>query len=83
VAEAYPDLKANQNFQDLQRALQELEEAIQNARRYYNAVVRDFNTRLKMFPDLIFANLFGFSERKFFELTEPGEAEAPKVSFTP
>ncbi|MBM4116646.1 LemA family protein [bacterium] len=83
LAEAYPDLKANQNFQDLQRALQELEEAIQNARRYYNAVVRDFNTRLKMFPDLIFANLFGFSERKFFELTEPGEAEAPKVSFTP
>jgi LemA protein len=83
VAEAYPDLKANQNFQDLQKALTELEEAIQNARRYYNAVVRDLNTRIQMFPDLLVASLFGFSERKFFELAEPGEAEAPKVSFTP
>jgi len=68
LAEAYPELKANQNFLDLQRQLGQIEEAIQNARRYYNATVRDYNTRLHSFPDLLFARIFGFRDRDFFEL---------------
>ena len=81
LAEAYPDLKANQSFQDLQVTLGKLEESIQQARRYYNAVVRDLNTRVHSFPDVLFAGLLGFRERKFFELSDPGEAEAPQVRF--
>ena len=81
LAEAYPDLKANQNFLDLQASLGQLEDAIQKARRYYNAVVRDFNTRVHSFPDVIFAGLLGFRERKFFELSDPGEANVPEVKF--
>ena len=81
LAEAYPDLKANQNFQDLQRSLETLESGIQDARRYYNAVVRDFNTRLQTIPDLFVARLAGFKERDYFELTDPAEAQAPKVQF--
>jgi LemA protein len=81
LAESYPDLKANQNFQQLQAALQELEEAIQNARRYYNAVVRDFNTRIHSIPDVFFARLLGFREKSFFELSDPGESAVPQVKF--
>lgn len=81
LAEAYPDLKANQNFQELQGALGQLEDAIQSARRYYNAVVRDFNTRVHSFPDVVLAGLLGFRERKFFELSNPGEAAVPEVKF--
>lgn len=81
LAESYPDLKASQNFQDLQRSLEGLETEIQNARRYYNAVVRDFNTRIQSFPDVLVARNFGFKERDFFELADAGEAEVPTVKF--
>jgi len=81
VAEAYPDLKANQNFIQLQDQLGEIEEAIQNARRYYNAVVRDFNTLVDSFPSLFIARLFGFTKRDFFEIEDATERANEKVSF--
>jgi len=81
VAESYPQLRANENFVALQRQLSELEEAIQNARRYYNAVVRDFNTACETFPGNIFAGAFGFQRRDFFGLDSPEERTPPKVSF--
>ncbi|OGF24646.1 MAG: hypothetical protein A2V63_03320 [Candidatus Eisenbacteria bacterium RBG_19FT_COMBO_70_11] len=81
LAEAYPDLKANQNFQELQRSLEALETEIQSARRYYNAVVRDFNTKIQSVPDVLVARMFGFKERDYFELTDPAEGQVPKVQF--
>ncbi|MGZ4787699.1 MAG: LemA family protein [Terriglobales bacterium] len=81
VAEAYPELKASEQFTGLQASLQEVENAIQNARRYYNAVVRDYNTRIQTFPGNIFAGMFGFQQRQFFELNAPAEREAPQVKF--
>lgn len=81
LAEAYPDLKANQNFQELQRSLEGLETEIQNARRYYNAVVRDFNTKIQSVPDVFVARMFGFKERDYFELSDPSEGQVPKVQF--
>jgi LemA protein len=79
LAEAYPDLKASESFLSLQRNLSEIEDHIQNARRYYNAVVRDSNTRIAQFPANLIAGLFGFQPREFFGLTDPGEGAAPKV----
>jgi LemA protein len=79
LAEAYPELKASARFLDLHRALVELEDDLQNARRYYNAVVRDLNTRIQSFPDLLVARPFGFEARAFFELDDRGEAAAPQV----
>ena len=81
LAEAYPDLKANTNFLELQQELSNTEDRIQRSRRFYNANVRDLNTRIQMFPSNIIANLFGFEEREFFEIEDPAEREAPKVSF--
>jgi len=81
VAEAYPQLKASEQFTGLQNSLQEVEDAIQNARRYYNAVVRDYNTKIQTFPGNMFAGMFGFQARQFFELTAPAEREAPQVKF--
>jgi LemA protein len=81
LAEAYPDLKANQNFQELQRSLESLETGIQNARRYYNAVVRDLNTRIQTVPSVFVARWFGFQEREFFELADAAEAQVPTVKF--
>jgi LemA protein len=81
LAEAYPDLKANQNFQELQRSLESLETGIQNARRYYNAVVRDLNTKIQSVPSVFVARLFGFEEREFFELADAAEAQVPTVKF--
>jgi LemA protein len=81
LAEAYPDLKANQNFQELQRSLAALESEIQNARRYYNAVVRDLNTKIQSVPSVVVARMFGFQEREFFELSDAAEAQVPKVQF--
>ncbi len=78
VAEAYPDLKANTNFQDLQRELVDTEDKIQASRRFYNAAVRDFNTKIKVFPTIIFAGMLGFSAREFFELEESERAVAEK-----
>ena len=80
VSENYPQLRANENFKDLQSTLNSLEDAIQNARRYYNAVVRDLNTKIDMFPSNIVANMFRFEHRQFFELAE-AERAAPKVQF--
>ena len=82
LAEAYPDLKANQNFLDLQDELSNIEEQIQLARRYYNAVVRDLNTKIETVPSNIIANMFHFEKKEYFELDEPEEREAPKVDFS-
>ena len=82
VSENYPQLKANENFLKLQSALSEIEETIQSARRYYNAVVRDFNTQLEIFPNNIFAGPLNFKERDFFQLDVPEtERKAPQVKF--
>ena len=70
LAESYPDLKASQSFAELQRALSEIEEALQLARRFYNAVVRDLNTACESFPSVIIANSFGFSKRQYFEIAD-------------
>lgn len=80
LSEAYPDLKAAGNFQDLQATLKELETAIQQARRYYNAVVRDYNTKIGQVPSNFIAKAFNFAARDFFEIDE-GEGEVPSVSF--
>jgi LemA protein len=61
--------------------LADLETEIQNARRYYNAVVRDFNTRIQSVPDVFIARAFGFTEREYFELVDPSEAAVPEVKF--
>ncbi|MDH5442380.1 MAG: LemA family protein [Candidatus Nomurabacteria bacterium] len=82
VAEAYPELKANENFQELQRELSDTENKIQAARRFYNANVRDFNTRAESFPSNIIAKMFKFIAREFFELNDaPEERENVKVDF--
>jgi LemA protein len=81
VAEAYPQLRASEQFQSLQASLEQLEDAIQNSRRYYNAVVRDFNTKIATFPSNIIAGMFGFHPRSFFELTEPTDRDVPAVKF--
>jgi len=80
LSEAYPQLRASENFSQLQATLGQIEDAIQNARRYYNAVVRDLNTRILQFPSNLVARTFGFKEREFFEI-DAGERAAPKVSF--
>jgi LemA protein len=82
LAEAYPQLRAVESFTQLQGSLQQIEEALQNARRYYNAVVRDFNTRIHQIPSNFVASLGGFKEREFFEITAAAEREAPRVSFS-
>jgi LemA protein len=75
VAEAYPDLKASQNFQDLQAQLTDTEDKIQASRRFYNGVVRDFNTKRTIFPTNIFANMLGFNkDKEFFEVDEAENA---------
>ncbi|HMK31722.1 MAG TPA: LemA family protein [Terriglobales bacterium] len=81
VAENYPQLRASEQFTSLQNSLQEVEDAIQNSRRYYNAVVRDYNTRLQSFPANMFANAFGFQTKQFFELSSPQEREPVQVKF--
>ena len=67
VAENYPQLQASQEFTQLQNSLNEIEDALQNARRYYNAVVRDLNTKIQSFPTNILAGMFGFQQKQFFE----------------
>jgi LemA protein len=79
LAEAYPDLKAAESFLSLQRSLTEIEDHIQNARRYYNAVVRDLNTRIAQFPANLVAGIMGFAPREFFELSDEAEAATPSV----
>lgn len=81
VAEAYPQLRANENFMSLQNSLSQIESDIQNSRRYYNAVVRDYNTRIQSFPANMIAGSMGFQPRQFFELEAPGERQVPTVKF--
>jgi LemA protein len=83
LAEAYPQLRAVENFSALQQSLSAIEDTLQNARRYYNAVVRDLNTKIQQFPSNMFAGILGFHEREFFELSSAAEREVPKVSFNP
>jgi LemA protein len=82
LAEAYPQLRAIESFTSLQNSLSQIEDTVQNARRYYNAVVRDLNIKIEQFPTNLFASMLGFKERQFFEVTAAAEREAPKVSFT-
>jgi LemA protein len=81
LAEAYPQLRAVESFSQLQQTLNQIEDSVQNARRYYNAVVRDFNTKIAQFPSNILAGMFNFKAREFFEISAPAEREVPKVSF--
>lgn len=81
VVEAYPDLKADANFRQLQEELSEIEDHLQSARRYYNATVRDLNTRIQSFPDLLFARPLGFSEAEFYQDGDTSIQQAPKVAF--
>lgn len=81
VAEQYPDLKANTNFQQLQAELSSLEGDIEKARRYYNGTVRENNTAVESFPSNIVANMFSFVKSPFFELTNAAEREVPTVKF--
>jgi LemA protein len=81
IAENYPELKANQNFLELQSALQSIEGDLGNARRYYNATVRDYNTAIQQFPGVIVANMSGFKPREFYELDNPQEAQNVEVKF--
>ena len=81
LAEAYPQLRAVESFTQLQGTLAQIEDTIQNARRYYNAAVRDLNTKIAQFPSNIIAGMFNFKPREFFEITAPAEREVPKVSF--
>jgi len=82
VAEAYPELKANQNFLQLQNDVTDTENKIQAARRFYNGTVRDFNTKIQQFPGSIFASMFGFTKREFFDIDEKGpEGQPVKVQF--
>jgi LemA protein len=79
VSEAYPDLKASRNFLELQTQLTETEDRIQAARRFYNANVRDYNTRCEMFPTNLMARWFSFQTAEFFEIEEAVQRQAPQV----
>ncbi len=81
LAESYPQLRANENFMSLQSSLTEIESDIQNARRYYNGVTRDFNTALETFPSVIIARLLNYSKKDYFELESADEAKAVQVKF--
>jgi LemA protein len=80
VAENYPELKASEQFTQLQGSLSQTEDSIQNARRYYNAVVRDLNTKIQSFPTNILAGMFNFTARQFFETTD-ADREPVQVKF--
>lgn len=81
VAEAYPDLKADQNFRQLQNELSGIEEQLQGARRYYNATVRDLNTRIQSFPNVLIAGPLGFTEEEFYTDTDASIQVAPQIQF--
>ncbi|BDZ44680.1 LemA family protein [Naasia aerilata] len=82
VAEAYPQLQASQNFLQLQSELVDTEDKIQASRRFYNGGVRELNTKIRIFPNNLFARSLGFTSREFFEVTEPAAiAEPPRVQF--
>lgn len=81
LSEAYPQLRAVESFTSLQGTLAEIEDAVQSSRRYYNAVVRDYNTKVEQFPSVLVANAFRFQKEEFFELDDEAQRETPTVSF--
>jgi LemA protein len=81
VAEAYPDLKASANFQQLQGDLNNIEDQLQLARRYYNGTVRDYNVAIQQFPSSLIAGFGGFTAQPFFQIDNAADRDAPKVSF--
>lgn len=81
IAEAYPELKADANFRDLQDKLSGVEDEIQLSRRYYNGAVRNFNTMIESFPSNLIANNFGFTKAEFFEIGDAADRQVPKVDF--
>ncbi len=81
LSESYPQLRAVEGFTELQGSLKEIEAAVQSSRRYYNAVVRDFNTTIEQVPSNIVANAFRFQQEEFFELEDEAERAVPKVDF--
>lgn len=81
LAEAYPDLKANQNFSELQASLSTMENEIQMSRRYYNGAARDLNVKVETFPNNLVAGPFGFSKRDYFEITNEADRAVPTVKF--
>jgi LemA protein len=82
VAEQYPQLRATENFQQLQRQLSELEDEIQASRRIYNSNVQSYNTKIQQFPGSVIANRGGFTPKEFFEIQDAGDREVPQVSFS-
>ena len=83
VAEAYPELKASANFQQLQGEISSIETELQSARRYYNATARDLNTRVQSFPDMLFAGPLGIGQEEYYKDEDPAIQAAPKIDFTP
>jgi len=81
VAEGYPELKANTNFMGLQTELSGIEDEIAQSRKYYNAIVRDYNTKTETFPSMLIANMFKFERKPSFEIADDAERNAPKVQF--
>ncbi|MDI7861493.1 LemA family protein [Rhizobiaceae bacterium n13] len=81
LAEAYPDLKANQNFAELQRSLETIEGEIQMSRRYYNGAARDLNVKVESFPSNLVAGKFGFEKREYFEIADDADRAVPAVKF--
>ncbi len=82
VSEAYPELKANTNFLELQKQFEEIESDIESARRYYNAIVRDYNIKTETFPSAIVASMFNFIKKEFFEIESPDERKPIKPDFS-
>ncbi|TPW32385.1 LemA family protein [Martelella alba] len=81
LAEAYPDLKASQNFAELQKTLQQTESEIQMARRYYNGAARDLNVKVESFPSNMVASRYGFHKKDYFEIDNSADRAVPQVSF--
>lgn len=81
LAEAYPDLKANDNFAQLQTSLETIEADLQMARRYYNGASRDLNTKVESFPSNLIARQFGFQKRAYFEIANEADRQVPQVKF--
>lgn len=81
LAEAYPDLKANQNFLEIQNSLETIEHEIQMSRRYYNGAARDLNVKVESVPSNLIASQFGFAKREYFEIDNPADRAVPAVKF--
>ena len=81
LSEAYPDLKANENFLDLQNSIEAIENDLQMSRRYYNGAARDYNVKVESFPSNLVANQFGFTKAGYFEIADPADRAVPTVKF--